>query len=134
MEKGTDKGYWETGVMPDVDVMKAQMFLVLDSDAYYNTLHNTGGTAISTENSSSASTGGTTPTKAPKKYVVHASGRVTGDENTYNAHSYNVYCDITTLKKYVEKRICRSCNTGTAYYKKAENHTNSLRTQMQWFR
>jgi ABC-type antimicrobial peptide transport system permease subunit len=103
MEKGTDKGYWETGVMPDVDVMKAQMFLVLDSDAYYNTLHNTGGTAISTENSSSASTGGTTPTKAPKKYVVHASGRVTGDENTYNAHSYNVYCDITTLKNMLKK-------------------------------
>ena len=105
MEKGTDKGYWETGVMPDVDVMKAQMFLVLDSDAYYNTLHNTGGTAISTENSSSASTGGTTPTKAPKKYVVHASGRVTGDENTYNAHSYNVYCDITTLKNMLKKAI-----------------------------
>ena len=103
MEKGTDKGYWETGVRPDVDVMKAQMFLVLDSDAYYNTLQNTGGTAISTENSSSASTGGTTPTKAPKKYVVHASGRVKGDENTYNAHSYNVYCDITTLKNMLKK-------------------------------
>ena len=103
MEKGTDKGYWETGVMPEVDVMKAQMFLILDSDAYYNTLQNTGGTAISTENSSSASTGGTTPTKAPKKYVVHASGRVTGDENTYNAHSYNVYCDITTLKNMLKK-------------------------------
>lgn len=103
MEKGTDKGYWETGVRPDVDVMKAQMFLVLDSDAYYNSLNNTGGAAISTENSSSASTGGTTPTKAPKKYVVHASGRVTGDENTYNAHSYNVYCDITTLKNMLKK-------------------------------
>lgn len=103
MEKGTDKGYWETGVRPDVDVMKAQMFLILDSDAYYNTLQNTGGAAISTENSSSASTGGTTPTKAPKKYVVHASGRVTGDENTYNAHSYNVYCDITTLKNMLKK-------------------------------
>ena len=103
MEKGTDKGYWETGVRPDVDVMKAQMFLVLDSDAYYNSLNNTGGAAISTENSSSASTGGTTPTKTPKKYVVHASGRVTGDENTYNAHSYNVYCDITTLKNMLKK-------------------------------
>ena len=103
MEKGTDKGYWETGVRPDVDVMKAQMFLVLDSDAYYNSLNNTGGAAISTENSSSASTGGTTPTKTPKKYVVHASGRVTGDENTYNAHSNNVYCDITTLKNMLKK-------------------------------
>lgn len=103
MEKGTDKGYWETGVMPDVDVMKAQMFLILDSDAYYNSLYNTGNTAISTETSSSASTGGTTPTKAPKKYVVHASGRVKGDENTYNAHSYNVYCDITTLKNMLKK-------------------------------
>lgn len=103
MEKGTDKGYWETGVRPDVDVMKAQMFLVLDSDAYYNSLNNTGGAAISAENSSSTSTGGVTPRKAPKKYVVHASGRVTGDENTYNAHSYNVYCDITTLKNMLKK-------------------------------
>ena len=103
MEKGTDKGYWETGVRPDVDVMKAQMFLVLDSDAYYNSLNNTGGAAISAENSSSTSTGGVTPRKAPKKYLVHASGRVTGDENTYNAHSYNVYCDITTLKNMLKK-------------------------------
>lgn len=103
MEKGTDKGYWETGVRPNVDVMKAQMFLVLDSDAYYNSQNNTGGAAISTENSSSTSTGGITPRKDPKKYVVHASGRVTGDENTYNAHSYNVYCDITTLKNMLKK-------------------------------
>ena len=102
MEKGTDKGYWETGKMPDIDVMKAQMFLVLDSDAYYNTQQNTAVSSNGSEDSNNTS-GTQTTTKAPKKYVVRASGLVAGDENTYSANSYNVYCDITTLKNMLKK-------------------------------
>lgn len=103
MVKGTNKDYWETGVMPEIDVMKAQMFLVLDSDAYYNSQQKSGAAAV--DSSAESDTAGTQPTttKAPKKYVVRASGLVAGDENTYNANSYNVYCDITTLKNMLKK-------------------------------
>ncbi len=102
LEKGTDKGYWETGVIPDIDIMSAQMFLVLDSDSYYNSQQNS--VTPATESSSGADAGTTqTSTKAPKKYVTHASGLVAGDENTYNSNSYNVYCDLTTLKNMLKK-------------------------------
>lgn len=103
MEKGVDKGYWDTGKMPEIDVMNAQMFLILDADSYYNTAQNTG--TGSTEATSEGAAGGaqTGTTKTPKKYVVRASGLVAGDENTYNANSYNVYCDITTLKNMLKK-------------------------------
>ncbi len=102
LEKGTDKGYWETGVIPDIDIMSAQMFLVLDSDSYYNSQQNSATPA--TESSSGADAGTTqTSTKAPKKYVTHASGLVAGDENTYNSNSYTVYCDLTTLKNMLKK-------------------------------
>ena len=103
MEKGVDKGYWETGVMPEVDVMKAQMFLILDSDAYYNSQQNTGTMSAGSTSEDAAGGTQTAVTKAPKKYVVRASGLVAGDENTYNANSFNVYCDITTLKNMLKK-------------------------------
>ena len=33
-EKGTGKGYWETGELPDIDLEKDSLFLILDQDNY----------------------------------------------------------------------------------------------------
>lgn len=33
--KSGGKGYWETGELPDIDLMKDTIFLILDQDAYY---------------------------------------------------------------------------------------------------
>lgn len=99
-DKGTDKGYWETGEIPDIDFMNSQMFLVLDADAYFNSLQNNGnmsGDAGKNENSSTA------VVKPPRKHVVKASGVVEGDIESYNANYYYVYCDVNTLKTLLQK-------------------------------
>nr|WP_317378463.1 FtsX-like permease family protein [uncultured Faecalimonas sp.] len=96
-EKNTGKGYWETGKLPDIDYMNDPLFLILDADAY---MASKGSGTSSLEQSlgkSEGQNGNQTATKAPKKYVVHASGMVKGDLNTYNSHSYYVYCDLDTL-------------------------------------
>lgn len=98
-EKGTDKGYWETMEVPDVDFMNDQMFLILDQDAYFNSQNNgrNGNTGMGDEG------GQNQQTKPPKKYVVHGSGLVAGDINSYNANYYNVYCDINALRSMLQK-------------------------------
>lgn len=95
-EKGTDKGYWETQKVPEIDFMKDQMFLILDQEAYFNS------------RSQNAASGGeedgkTQKVVAPKKYVVKGSGRVAGDIESYNANYYNVYCDMNALKTMLQK-------------------------------
>ena len=36
-EKGTGSGYWETGELPDIDLQKDRLFVILDQDSYYQT-------------------------------------------------------------------------------------------------
>ena len=95
-EKGSNKGYWETQQLPDIDFMKDPVFLVLSQEDYFNAQSGTNsGTFGSEENSA--------PVKAPKKYVVQASGRMSGGIETYHNGSYEVYCDIWTLKNFLQK-------------------------------
>lgn len=101
-EKGTDKGYWETQKIPDIDFMKDQMFLVLDQEAYFNSLQKN--TEMQSGDTGTDGNGGSSAAvKAPKKYVVKGIGLVEGDINSYNANYYNVYCDVTTLRKMLQK-------------------------------
>lgn len=102
-EKGTNKGYWETGKLPDIDLMKDQMFLVLDQQAYFDSQQNSSAQGAPDTSEASSKGTGAGSIKAPKKYVVHGSGLVEGDLNSYNANSYYVYCDITTLKNMLKK-------------------------------
>lgn len=99
-EKGTDKGYWDTQQVPDIDFLKDQMFLVLDSDAYFNAQNNV---EISNGDTAGADNGGSTAAKPPKKYVVKGSGLVAGDIDSYNANYYNVYCDVNVLRTLLQK-------------------------------
>lgn len=96
-EKGTNKGYWETQKLPDIDFMKDSMFLVLDQSAYFNSQQNSG-SAFGGEGGNEGA-----QVKAPKKYVVSASGMMDGGMDTYNSGSYNVYCDVWTLKSMLQK-------------------------------
>lgn len=34
-EKGTGSSYWETGELPDIDLMRDSVFLILDQENYY---------------------------------------------------------------------------------------------------
>lgn len=98
-EKGTDRGYWDTQQIPDIDYMNDQMFLILDQAAYFDSLYNNGAGM----GQGNGQEGQTQQVKPPKKYVVHGSGLVAGDINSYNANYYNVYCDINALKRMLQK-------------------------------
>ncbi len=95
-EKGSNRGYWETQELPDIDFMNDPMFLILNQEDYFNSQQSGNSGAFGEEGSS-------TPVKAPKKYVVRASGMMDGGMETYNNGSYNVYCDIWTLKSMLQK-------------------------------
>ena len=99
-EKGTGKGYWDTGELPDIDLKKDSLFLILDQDNYYSNQENTG-----PEMQVSGEEGENRSSKPVKKHVVRACGLVEGGENNYNANSYSVFCDLETLKKTLKKEF-----------------------------
>ncbi len=82
--------YWENGNMPDVDLVNDPLFLIFDSDAYWNSKW--GGTD---ENGN--------PYKAPKKYVVESCGVMAGGPEDYSSSSYNAYCNVEALKVQLKK-------------------------------
>lgn len=83
-EKGGSR-YWETGEVPDVDLMGRPMFVIFDVDSYYQSM-----------SSDSA-------VKAPKKYMIKTAGVVEGGINDYNDYAYSVYTDLELLKTQLRK-------------------------------
>ena len=83
--------------------MKDSLFLILDSDAYLSSKQNGTSSLEQSLGKNEGQGGNQASAKAPKKYVVHASGMVKGDLNTYNSHSYYVYCDLDTLIASLKK-------------------------------
>lgn len=83
--------YWETGVVPDVDFMNRPMFVIFDTDAYFQALY-----------------GNDPSLKMPKKYLVKTSGLIEGEIDEYSQYSYSIYVDIealqTTLRQIFKKR------------------------------
>ncbi|MBR1693293.1 MAG: ABC transporter permease [Lachnospiraceae bacterium] len=86
----TGDSYWDNGVLPDIDLMKDSIFVIFDTDAYWNAQYNDGSDSSEV-------------VKPPKKYLVDACGIVAGDLNTYNSYSWGVYCDIDALKAQLKK-------------------------------
>lgn len=74
--------YWETGVLPDVDLMNRPVFVIFDTEAYYQALY-----------------GDDPSLKMPKKYLIKTSGLIEGEVDDYNQYSYNVYVEIEALQK-----------------------------------
>ena len=101
-ERGNNSsGYWETGELPDIDLMKDSMFMILDQDAYYNS-QSSGGFQVD------AGTDGNGTSNVPqsaKKHIVTASGVVAGGVDDYNMNSYYVFCDLDTLKQIMKKEF-----------------------------
>lgn len=98
-EKGSGNGYWDTGELPDIDLAKDNMFLILDVDNYYNNSEqNIGGETVGED-------GETQKTIRAQKHVVRASGLVKGTTDEYNAFSYYTYCDLMSLKKMLQKEF-----------------------------
>lgn len=75
---------------PDIDFMGNPMFVVFDTDAYYQSQG--GGTNADGS-----------PIRPPKKYLINTSGLIEGDAETWNNYSYGVYVDIDMLKSQLKQ-------------------------------
>ncbi len=100
-EKGSGNGYYDTGETPNINLMKDSMFLITDTENY-----DTDNSAAFGEGSDSSGSDGQSNSGQPKnvqKYVVRASGIVSGGLDDYSANYDSVYCDLETLKQILRK-------------------------------
>ena len=91
-EKTGTSPYWEKQEAPNIDLMNDAIFFIFDTDAYWSSRG--GGTPEA-------------PVKAPKKYIIEASGIMEGELGDWKNYSQDVLCDIDALKaqlKHVFKK------------------------------
>ena len=86
--KGNGGSYWETGVLPDIDLMNDPIFIIFDTDAYYSSQY-------PDEN------GQNTP--PPKKYMIPACGVEATNENGWSQYGWYTHCDIEQLMPQLKK-------------------------------
>lgn len=87
--KGSGGSYWETGVLPDIDLMNDTIFVIFDTNAYWSA----GGT---TED------GQTIP--QPKKYMIEACGvEAPNAEDSWSQYGWYTYCDLEQLTAQLKK-------------------------------
>ena len=88
----TGSSYWETGELPDIDLMEDSIFYILDTESYYNSMG--GG---SNENGQ--------PAKKAKKHLLQTVGICEGTVDDYYNYSWNTYCDIEKLMPVLRKEF-----------------------------
>lgn len=84
----TNEYYWETMEVPDVDLMNDPIFLIFDTDAYYQA----GGTDANGQTIA-----------PPKKYIIPTCGLMAGDLETYKENCNSVFADIDALQAQLKK-------------------------------
>lgn len=111
----TGKGYWDTQELPDIDYMNKPMFVIFDTDAYYQ--------------SRSGGSGDGTPVKAPKKHLIRTAGVVEGGIDDYNSYAYGVYTDIDQLKTQLKKIYKKNPIPGQPTNKKGKPYSYFIYNQ-----
>ena len=86
--KGGGGSYWQTGILPDIDLMNDPIFIIFDTSAYYA--------------SQSTNEGGQS-TPAPKKYLIPACGVEATNEDGWSQYGWYTHCDIEQLKPQLKK-------------------------------
>ena len=84
----TGKGYWDTGELPDVDLMGRPFFVTFDMDGYYQSQYPSEDGA---------------GTKPPKKYMMNGIGVQEGGLDDWNNYSYRIYMDVDGMKSQLRK-------------------------------
>lgn len=82
--------YWDTGELPNMDLMNDQVFVIFDTEKYYAAKYPSGDSA---------------PVAAPKKYIVETAGIFAGEPGEWTADSYSIYCDIDALKAVLQREF-----------------------------
>ena len=85
----THEYYWENMNVPDVDLMNDPIFVIFDTDAYYQ--------------SQGGGDGSGQAVAPPKKYIVPTCGVMAGGIDEYKENCYNVFADIEALKMQLKK-------------------------------
>lgn len=99
-ESGTGMGYYDSGGLPDIDMAKDTIFVILDQEGYYQSNQEP---VFGAEGGQGAEN--MAVNQPVQKHAVRASGVVEGDPDTYTAGCYNVYCDLDTLKQVLKKEF-----------------------------
>lgn len=117
--------YWQTQVLPDIDFWNTPLFIIFDTEAYFNAKSNSSKVSFSGDSGAVGDSGtGTTPTKMPKKYMIPAAGTlVSKPDDQYDPYGYSIYCElnpmIAQLKKIYKNRVIpgQPSKTGGKPYK-----------------
>ena len=103
-ETGSGNGYYDTGKVPNINLMKDSLFMITDTENYNSDSSAAfGDSADRTAGAGSKSDSGTGKTKPVPKYVVRASGVINGGLDDYSNNYGSVFCDLETLKQLLRK-------------------------------
>lgn len=125
--KGNGGSYWETGILPDIDLMNDTIFIIFDMEAYY-------------------SAGSTTEDgqiiQPPKKYMIETCGVEAAMEDGWSQYGWYTFCDIEQLipqlKKIFKNKVIPGqpqTKTGKPYkeifYNELDVNVNSMDNVME---
>lgn len=106
--KGKGGNYWETGELPDIDLMNDPIFIIFNTDTYYQ--------------SQGTTEQGQQPVAPPKKYLIKTSGVEVTPEDGWSQNGWYTFCDIDKLipelKKIFKNKVIPgqpSTKTGKPY-------------------
>ncbi|MDO4296188.1 MAG: ABC transporter permease [bacterium] len=112
----TNEYFWEMTETPDIDFMNKPMFVIFDTDAYYQSQYNQ-----DSENKVSP----------PKKYMLKTAGMVAGGENDYNQYSSSIYVNIDLLEAQLKKIFKKKAIPGQPTTKKGKPYNYFIYEQLQ---
>ncbi len=95
--------YSNTGQLADVDYMNKPMFVIFDTDTYYQSL-----------------SGGENAPKPPKKYLVPADGVVEGSVDDFGDYAFNVYTRLDLLEAQLKRIFKKKAIPGQPTNKKGK--------------
>ncbi len=98
-----NNAYGETGQLPNVDFMGKPMFVIFDTDTYYQSQN-----------------GGENAPNPPKKYLLKADGVVEGGVDDYNSYAYSVYTRLDLLEAQLKKIFKKRAIPGQPTTKKGK--------------
>lgn len=97
--KNTGMSYWDNHKLPNIDLMKDDIFVIFDTQAYESMQSQSAG-IDSTDGSGDKKT-----VKPPKKFMSKASGVLAGGPEDYSENAWAVYANIDQIVPIIKKEF-----------------------------